>query len=1127
MRCNSCGFDNSESARFCGQCGTRITILCCGCGGANPAGFKFCEHCGAPLKAASPQTPASVLNAAPTPALDAERVGQPIRMEAERRQLTVMFCDLVGSTGLSEQLDPEDLRTILQDYHRVCVAAVNRYEGYVAKYLGDGMLIYFGYPQAHEDDPIRAVQTGLAMLKAIVQLGRRIQTTHGVEVKARIGVHTGLVVAGDMGEGEQFESMAIVGETPNIAARLEVFAEPGTMVISGATCQLVRGFFEIIDLGEHALKGVTRPIAVYRVIGEGEARTRLDVAAATGLTPLIGREAAIERLLMLWESAHSGHGHAIQLAGEAGLGKSRLVQTLKDEALADESGRAVELRCSPFHKNSAFWPVIDLLERIVLAFERADTNDQKLSKLDEYVVNIDMPLQYGVPLLASLLSVPTGAEYPPLDPNPTRQKQRILEMLLGLLMTRAAEQPVLLVVEDLHWADPSTLELLSFFVGKISEIPILVVLTTRPEFDFSFFGAAQLEQMRIERLPLESSRLMVQKVAGNKTLPLDVINQLIVKSDGVPLYIEEMTKMVLESGQLTERNDLYELTTPLPSLSIPTTLQDSLMARLDRLYTAKTVAQVGATLGREFSYELIAAVALERHATIQIDLRHLVDAGILFQLGEVPHANYRFKHALIQDAAYNSLLKATRQQYHRQAARVMVESFKTEAQSDPETVAHHLTEAGQIAESLPYWGSAGQRALHRSANVEAIAHLTHGLELLKLISDGPDRDQHELSLLTALGAALLATRGFGDSQVGKTYNRARELCGHAQESLQHFFVLWGLFAFYILRAELDTSEDLCNQMLAFAQKGNEPEYWLMAHICLGANQFFQGNFVAALQNATAAHSYYNANDHGGLAAVYGQDSGVVSLTYIGLSQLILGFRDQSLESMTKSIALGERVGFMFTLLQARVYTALVHLYTREWSTSLSQALRHTEQAAEQVFPLWLSHSLMNTGICKANLGDLGVGIETLTQGIALWERTGATLAVSSFRAYLAELYGAEGRAQDGLAILPDQFEHIQRSGERFMEADLYRIQGELLLQLSEPDIKGAEASFRSGLEVARSQSAKLLELRVALSLCRMLDSEHRQTEIIALLEPLYGWFTEGFDTPDLVAAREMLNRVSA
>ena len=551
------------------------------------------------------------------------------------------------------------------------------------------------------------------------------------------------------------------------------------------------------------------------------------------------------------------------------------------------------------------------------------------------------------------------------------------------------------------------------------------------------------------------------------------------------------------------------------------------MARLDRLSTAKIVAQVGATLGREFSHELITAVSPQDEQGVQTDLRHLVEAGILFQRGEVPSANYRFKHALIQDAAYSSLLKSTRQQYHRRAAKVLLESFQTEAESEPEIIAHHLSEAGDIVDSLPYWLSAGQRALHRSANHEATGHLTHGLELLKSLPAGPERDQHELLLLIGLGPALLATRGFGDSLVGETYSRARELCGQAQESLQHFFVLWGLFAFYVLRAELDTSEDLCHQMMAFARRADKAEYWLMAHICLGANQFFQAKHEAALKNSIAAFGYYNSDEHGGLAVTYGQDSGVVSLTYIGLSLLFLGFHDQSLDAMERSIALGEQVGFMFTLHQARVYKALVHVYARDWAKSLPQAELNAEKAVEQVFPLWLSHSLMNSGICLANLGEVGLGIEKLEQGIALWESTGAVLALSSFKAYLAELYGAAGRVEEGLAMMPAQFEHIEKSGERFMEADLYRIQGELLARKAEPDIKGAEASFRKGLDVARSQSTKLLEIRLALSLSRLLETEHREVEIRDLLAPIYAWFTEGFETPDLIAARELLNRTKA
>ncbi len=1037
-----------------------------------------------------------------------------------------MFCDLVGSTPLAEKLDPEDFRSVLQDFQHACVDAVNRYEGHIAKYMGDGILIYFGYPLAHEDDARRAIQAGLAMLKSIEQISAETQQKHGVELKARIGVHTGLVVAGDMGEGEQFESRAIVGQTPNVAARLEAFAEPGTLVISAATHRLASGYFEYVDLGAHMLKGVSRPIEIYRVLSEGSARSRLEVAGLGGLTPLVGREMEVERLVQSWRAAIGGSGQSMLLAGDAGVGKSRLVHTLKEIAIADPEVWIVEARCSAFHTNSAFYPVIDLFERSVLQFGSTDSDDDKRKKLFDYLKQVGAPLKETVPLFASLLSIDAGPSYPAADPNPVRQKQRILEMLVGLLLARAARQPVLFIVEDLHWADPSTLELLSLAFERILSARVFAILTTRPEFTFTFPLQAQPERMEIERLPQSMARTMIRRVAGDKTLPDEVVNLLITKSDGVPLYVEEMTKMLLESGQLAERDRSFELTASLQSLAIPATLQDSLMARLDRLSTVKTVAQVGATLGREFSYDLIRSVTSQDDRLLQSDLAHLVSAEILYQRGEAAGATYTFKHALIQDAAYNSLLKTTRQQYHSQTANALLERFPHQAEAGPEIVAHHLTEAGQVAESLPYWMAAGQRAVQRSANLEAIAHLNRGLELLKVLPQSADRDQHELLLLTALGPALLATRGFGDELVGETYSRARALCGQSEETPQHFFVLWGLFAFYILRCDLATSEDLCYQMIRFAEKEGKSEYWLMARICLGANQFFQGDFQGALENARAAHGHYDQEEHRPLAGIYGQDSGVVSLTYVGLAQLYLGYPEQSVEMMKQAVALGEQVGFMFTLIQARVYRALVHMYRREWAEALSQAQPIIAQATEQVFPLWVAHSLMDAGLCQAKLGKIDEGTDLLSQGLGLWNQTGALLARSSFEGFLAELYGDAGRAEEALATLPKLFEHIEKSGERFMEADLYRIRGELLLKLPKPDPSGAEADFRKGIDVARGQAAKLLELRVALSLGSLLISLRRSEEARNLIEPICGRFTEGYDTPDLILAKSMLALLS-
>ena len=620
-----------------------------------------------------------------------EKAKDPGPVPGERRQLTVMFCDLVGSTALSGQLDPEELREVVRAYQAMCAEVIGSFEGHLAKYLGDGLLVYFGYPVAHEDDAPRAVRAGLGIVGAIHELPlANIRLQHPIQV--RIGIHTGLVVAGEMGAGDAREPLAIIGETPNVAARLQEVAAPNTVVISAATQRLVQGFFTCQDLGLRTLKGVSAPLAVYRVLGESGVRSRLEVAAAAGLTPLVGREEEVGLLLQRWEQAKEGTGQVVSLSGEPGIGKSRLVRVLK-ERVAEEVQTWLECRCSPYYQNTALYPLIDLLQR-VLRFQKEDTPEEKLCKLEVGVRGQwkgqaeAASLQVETILLfASLLSLPLPeGRYSPLTLTPQRQKQKTLEALLAWLLAEAARQPLPFILEDLHWADPSTLEFLSLLTDQVPTARVLTVLAFRPEFIPTWTPRSHMSQITLMRLPRKQAEVMVEKVAGGKGLPPDVVQQIVAKTDGVPLFVEELTKMVVESVESIGSVGLPSRM-PLQAIAIPATLQDSLMARLDRLGTAKEVAQLGATLGREFSYELIRAVSPVGEATLQQALARLVAAEVLYRRGLQPQARYLFKHALIQDAAYQSLLKSTRQQYHRQIAQVLEEQFAEIKETQPEALA--------------------------------------------------------------------------------------------------------------------------------------------------------------------------------------------------------------------------------------------------------------------------------------------------------------------------------------------------------------------------------------------------------------------------------------------------------
>src|SRR5262245_61823309 len=731
--------------------------------------------------------------------------------DAERRQLTVMFCDLVDSTKLSSQLDPEDWRDVVRAYQQVCTDVIQRYDGHIAQLLGDGLLVYFGYPVAHEDDAQRAVCAGLGMLAAMGDLNTRLQQEKGIQLGIRLGIHTGLVVVGAMGGAGRQEQLAL-GEVPNVCARIQGLAVPNTIAMSEATYQLVQGYFECHDLGAQTLRGVAEPVAVYRVLQDSGARGRLDVAVTRGLTPLVGREQEVGLLIERWEQVKAGQGQVVLLSGDAGIGKSRLVQTLKDH-VANEPHTQWECRSTEHYENTALFPLTDLFQRL-LGFQTEDTPDEKFGILEQMLSQYRLPLEESVPLLAPLLSLALPENrYPLLNVSPQRQRQKTLETIVAILLEHAERHPVLFILEDLHWADPTTLELLNLMIEQIPTTSILSVLTCRPHFQPAWHHRSYITEMTVNRLSQNQIEQIAEQVARGKKLPEQVLQQIVEKTDGVPLYIEEMTKAVLEAGHLIETDGHYERAGSLSTFAIPATLQDSLMARLDRLMTGKVIAQLGATIGRQFSYALLQAVSQLDEVMLQYELSRLVEAELLYQRGLPPQAYYFFKHALIQDAAYESLLRSTRQQYHQRIAQVLEAQFPATVETQPELLAQHYTEAGLIAEAVPYWQRAGQRAIQRSANVEAIAHLRQGIALLTTLPDMSERVQAELTLQTNLGPALMATRGYAAPEVAATYHRARELCQQVGDTPELFPVLWGMFLLYQGRAEHETARELAEQCL--------------------------------------------------------------------------------------------------------------------------------------------------------------------------------------------------------------------------------------------------------------------------------------------------------------------------
>jgi class 3 adenylate cyclase/predicted ATPase len=1070
-----------------------------------------------------------------------------------------MFCDLVGSTALSTQLDPEELREVVRGYQRTSAAVIERFGGHIAQYLGDGLLVYFGYPIAHEDDARRAVRAGLEIVGAI----KEQVTGDGDEerrqpLQVRIGIHTGPVVVGEMGGGAKRELLAL-GETPNLAARIQGQAAPNEVVISTATYRLVEGLFECEDRGQPALKGISTPLTLSRVVKESEAQSRFEVAIQTGLTPLVGRDEELELLRRKWEQAKLGEGQVVLLSGEPGMGKSRLVQELKNH-IAYDSTFGIEFRCSPYHQNSALYPIIEHLQRL-LQFEREDAPADKLEKLQHTLSHYRFPQADTVPLLAALLSLPHPAGSPPITVSPQKQKEKTQTALVAWLVEEAEKAAVYCAWEDLHWADPSTLEVLNLIVDQAPTARLYVLLTFRPEFMPPWGNRSHLSRLTLSRLGHQQVEAMVEKVTGGKALPREVLQQIVHKTDGVPLFVEELTKTVLESNLFKETENDYKLTGPLTPLAIPSTLQDSLMARLDRLSTVREIAQLGATLGREFSYELLQAVSRLDEAMLQQGLKQLVAAELVYQRGLVPQAHYLFKHALIQDAAYQSLLKSKRQQLHQQIAQVLTDRFPETVETQPEVLAHHYTEASLKEQAIPYWQKAGQRASQRSANIEAVAHLTKGLELLKTLPDTPEHTQQELTLQITLGPLLVATKGYAAPEVEYAYIRARELCRQVGETPQLFWVLFGLYRFYLLRAELQTARELAEQLLRLAQNMRDPTLLLHPHRALGLTLFHLGELTAARAHLQQSIALYDPQTHQpDRSPLSGQDPKVTSLSYAAWALWLLGYPDQARESSHEALALAEGLSHSLSLAFALSFAATLDQFRRERQQTHEQADAMIALCTDQGIPFFLAIGTILQGWGLAEQGQGEEGIAQMHQGMASFRATGGESLTPYYLALLAEAYGKGGQTKEGLNMLAEALAVVDRTGERYYEAELYRLRGELTLAQSKtslgqvktsqdksedtdprpltPDPQGeAEACFHKAIEIARRQQAKSLELRAVMSLVRLrqqqvMDSVSRNTHHAArtrldeahkMLSEIYNWFTEGLDTKDLREAKALID----
>ncbi|MCH8801286.1 MAG: AAA family ATPase, partial [Chloroflexi bacterium] len=950
----------------------------------------------------------------------------------------------------------------------------------------------------------------------------RLKSDKDLELTVRIGIHTGLVVAGEMGGGDTLEELAIVGETPNIAARIEGAAEPNRVAISDVTANFVQGFFICETMGPHELKGISEPVELFRVLEESGAQTRFDVAATTQLTPLVGRQQEVGLLKDRWEQVEEGLGQVVLISGEAGIGKSRLLQGIYDN-LEERPHWLLAHRCSPYHQNSPLFPIIESLGRW-LGFRTEDSSGERLQMLEERLRDYSVQINESVPLFAGLLSVPLDDRYPDLNLSPQRQRQKTMELLVQLLVEESAERPVLAVYEDLHWADPTTLEFLGLLVDQVATSKVMVIFTFRPEFTPPWGSRSHVTQITLNRLPQRLATDLIGRVASGKELPEEVVTQIASKSDGVPLFVEELTKMVLESGLLHEVDGRYELSGPLTALAIPSTLQDSLTARLDRLGEVKEVVQLASVLGREFIYQLIQAVSQQDDASLSDHLRQLVTGEFLYQQGMAPEASYIFKHALIQDAAYNSLLISRRQQYHQLVAQVYEESFPETVEAQPELVAHHYTEAGLNLQAVDYWQKAGRIAMGRSAIVEAFNHLSQGLALLEELPDSPKWATQELAIQTMLGHCLIQIKGYSSPEVLQRFQRAQELIAQIGDNSQYPQVMFGVITYYMIRAEYRSSEELATQFIEAAERSQEPFVLPLAHMLMGTGLYYTGEIVRAHDHLLQGITHYELDLHRTLALSFIQEPTSTGLCFSARVLWLLGYPSQSTESVQAAITLAQDVAHPFTLGFVYAFAAVHHINIRSIESALSYTDAVIDVGQQQSFPVWRLFGSIFQGACWAQMGRTQESIASLKQGLAAIASAGTLISQSQYLWWLAQAHLIAGEANEGLEVLDRAFTHVDDTGERFWKAELHRLKGELLL-LPRGSEEEAEVCFNQALKVARSQSAKSLELRAAMSLSRLWQKQDKSAAARGLLAGVYGWFTEGFETPDLIDAKALLEEL--
>lgn len=1005
------------------------------------------------------------------------------RSSGERRQVTVVRCGLTGRTG--QTLDPEELLEHMPQLQALLSETVQRFEGNVQPGLGGELHATFGYPQAHEDDARRAVHTALEIAAK-------------AEPAVRIGLHTGTVVVA-RAAGSWREELAL-GDLPNLAGAAQSVGSPGSVVVSRSTYRLIERYFVCEEV---------EPGRAWRVLQPRDIQSDEDATTGVVLVPLVARGQELELMLERWSLAREGKGQVVLLAGEAGIGKSRLVRELRRQ-VAQDKPTWLELHGSPYHRNSILYPFVDLLRRWLDPNRESGSQDQ-LSLLEEALRRYDLPLEEMVPIFAALLAIPLADRYEPLSLSPEGQRKRTLEAVLAVLLEMADRRPVVLAVEDLHWIDPSTLELLGHVLQQGAATRIFSVMTYRPDFQPPWGQRSYLTQLSLGPLSDRQIEQMIDRLAGGRTLPAPVLAQILEKADGVPLVIEEMVKMVLETGPQEGSGGV------LKPLEIPATLRDSLMARLDRLGSAKELAQLAATLGREFSHELLVEVAPWDETWLHRELARLVDAELLYRRGLPPRARYLFKHGLIQDAAYESLLRSHRQEFHQRIAEVLERRFPQTAESQPELVAHHYTEAGKAVEAMGWWYRAGEKALRGSGHKEAVGHLTRALELLSSLPESPERDQREIGLRVSLGVAAGSATSFAEPEVQRSFERARDLCGRAGQTPQLFPALRGLYIFYVLTGKPRTARETAQQLLRLAESANDPVTLLSSHQTMGFTSMVLGDLPQARVYLERGIGFYDLERARSAPILAGPQPGVECLGNLSWVLWFLGHPDQALARSQEMLAVARELGQPFSIACALFFAGELRAFRREPDAVREINDELLELSTRQELPYWRIMGTAQRGWLRTQEGRAEEGVADIRAG----SQFGGLRRDPHVFAFLAEAWRSLGKTAEALEALDGSVDMVD-AGQTLYQAELHRLRGELLADqgASEEDVVDQLAC---ALGVARQQSSRALELRAATSLARHWAARGKKAEAREVLEPVYSAFTEGLETPDLVEARGVLD----